>query len=403
MKSKAKKQSSMKSLFTFFSSVFVLIFFAVPGRADVLLNEPFSGGVLPTGWTNTNIQGAAVWTFRSIPSFSGFSGGNYAVFDDNALGAGVIPNEAALTSRSVNCSGRTSIFLSYYTYWFAVEFTHGYVEVSNDGGTTWNTVVDYENTTVGSLAAPSKEVIDISALAANQTDVRVRFRYTDGSQAGRYWYIDDVVIYAGPDVGVTELQGPLRILSCGTSYSAAENVTVVLKNYSADTISNVPVRCDITGTIITTLTGTYAGSIAPGASVSYTFPAPVSFSNTGEYYFQIYTELAGDAYLLNDTLIDGRYQPTSDVFTVVQDFNNSPSGWYTNTGTGSRHWKYGALPGSYLGGPSGEGNSWYFEWLSDGTGGVAQTDYLYSPVFDLSGMTNPLLSFDMKADLCYSH
>lgn len=180
---------------------FIVLFLATTfsANADILLNETFPSSTLPAGWSNTALQGADLWLVRNAPLFGSVSGGNYAVFDDQSLGPASIPNEAALTSLVVDCSNRTAIYLKYSHHWYGVEYTHGYVEVSNNGGATWNTIKDYHKLTRGSLATPQDTIIDISAFAANQANVQVRFRYTDGSQAGRYWYLDDVMIYADPD------------------------------------------------------------------------------------------------------------------------------------------------------------------------------------------------------------
>ena len=167
----------------------ILFFILVSSNlyADVILNETFSSLSTPTGWTNTTIQGSYNWSFENSPVFNSPSDNGYAVFNDLAIGSAITPNEAALTTPSVDCFSRTSVFLSYSHHWQGVEQTHGYVEISNDDGLSWTILVDYENLTRGSLVAPQDTVIDISSYAANESNVKVRFRYTDGGQAGRYW------------------------------------------------------------------------------------------------------------------------------------------------------------------------------------------------------------------------
>ena len=106
-----------------------------------------------------------------------------------------------------------------------MESTNGFIEVSSDGGTTWHIVDTYENITHGSLAAPKDVTFDLTAWAANESDVQVRFRYIDNQLLGHFWYIDDVTIYTDTDVGITDLTLP-DYLSCGTSYGSSETVTV---------------------------------------------------------------------------------------------------------------------------------------------------------------------------------
>ncbi|MBX3101501.1 MAG: hypothetical protein KF690_03235, partial [Bacteroidetes bacterium] len=101
-------------------------------KADILLREDFTSGVLPAGWTNNILQGSQGWTFRSAPSFG--TGGSYAVFDDQALGAGSVGNRAALETPALDFTGRTTAFIRFDHHWFGIENTLGRVEVSVNGG-----------------------------------------------------------------------------------------------------------------------------------------------------------------------------------------------------------------------------------------------------------------------------
>mgnify|MGYP000896871458 FL=1 len=363
-------------------------------KADVIFSESFNNSSLPAGWTATTIQGSQGWTFPNTPAFNSQSGGNYAVFDDYTLGAGVTPNQASITTPAINCTGRQSVRLRFNTFWYGVEFTHGYVEVSNNGGGSWNIVQDYELNTFGSLASPYLAVFDISAWAANQPDVRIRFRYSDGSQAGRYWYIDDVKVYSEPDVGITQLVTPVR-LGCSAYYGSSENITVRIQNFGLDTVSNIPVRCTISGGINQILSGTYTGTINGQSYADYTFPATADLSADAVYHFLCYTQLAADQYYSNDTLLDGRHQTVTN-YPYLEDFNVSNSGWLpgsANPANTARGFRHGVIP--YLGGAQGNGKSWYLS-VSDNANGEV---WVESPVFNLSGMSNPMLNMDIKYQL----
>lgn len=367
--------------------------------ADILISESFNSAGLPATWTNTAIQGTQLWTFPNVPALSSPSGGYYAVFDDEALGAAITPNEAALETPSFDCSNRTSVYINYHHHWYGVESTFGYVEVSNNGGTSWTTVMTYEKLTRGSFAAPQDTTLDISALAALQSDVMVRFRYAENGFAGKYWAIDDIVIHASDDPGITDLISPAP-LACAGSYTAAENVTVEITNHGHTTITTVPVECNVSGGTTATLTGTYIGSIAPGASVNYTFPATVDMSAEAVYTFEIYTNYTTDAYLFNDTLITA-LQSVVETYPYVADFNAGPAGWFASgnnaPANNGRNFSHGAIP--YLNGPQGEGASWYVE-----SQGLNSSTYIWveSPVFDFTNNTNPTLSFDIKYALTNS-
>ncbi|MBD3636012.1 MAG: T9SS type A sorting domain-containing protein [Crocinitomicaceae bacterium] len=374
------------SLFVFLPSAF----------ADIILQESFNSGSLPTGWSNTIIQGAANWNFQNAPAFNSTSGTFYTVFDDAALGPATTPNQSALQTTTFDCSGRTAVYMNYQHYWYGVESTHGYIEISNDGGSTWNMLMDYEKITRGSLAAPQDTTLNISAFAANQADVRVRFRYWDNSLAGQYWYIDDITIYSDPDVGPTDLIAP-GYLGCASVYSTAEQVTIEITNHGFFPVSNIPVTCNVTGGITTTLTGTVPGPIAPGASVNYTFASTIDMSAEAVYNFEIITTLATDQYLGNDTLYTSRQQVIT-TFPYSMDFNGTNGGWFA-TGqsppyNGGRNFELGPIP--YLNGPEGEGDSWYVETVVSNNGTFI---WVESPIFDFSGLSEPQLFVDLKHSL----
>ncbi|MFW5658633.1 MAG: choice-of-anchor J domain-containing protein, partial [Bacteroidota bacterium] len=371
-----------------------LFFAASPLKADILFNATFNGGTLPAGWSTTAIQGTDVWTVRNAPAFGSPSAGHYAVFDDAALGPGVTPTEAALYTPVVDLTGRTNVTLRYSHHWFGVENTFGHVEYSTDGGSTWTTHTTYELVTEGSLATPADVTIDLTTELAGQSNVQLRFRYDDGNQAGRYWYLDDIALYANPDAGVIDLLSPLRA-DCGDVYTASESVTVQFVNFSYETVSNVPIVCEVTGGATSTLNTTIAGPVASGDTVSVTFPGTVDMSANATYHFLIYTNIAADAYHANDTLRTGR-QPHVNTYPYFTDFNPSDAGWYaraddpTNT---DKFWTHGFVP--YLGGSGGEGRSWYLS-VNDISFDQVQ---VYSPPFDFSNQNDPVLSMDIKLNL----
>ena len=102
----------MKSFFHFLL-IALLVLFSRTVKADIIIQEDFSSGSIPTGWSTSAIQGTAVWGIQNAPAFGSTSGTFYAGFDDAALGAGVTPNESDLTTMSFDCSGRTAVYMNY--------------------------------------------------------------------------------------------------------------------------------------------------------------------------------------------------------------------------------------------------------------------------------------------------
>jgi hypothetical protein len=114
----------------------------------------------------------------------------------------------------------------------------------------------------------------------------------------------------GVDLGVTAITSP----STGTGLTAAENVTVSITNFGSDTQTSVPVFYTVNGG--TPVQETYSGSIASGASATFTFSATADLSALGSYTLVAGTEAVGDGDMSNDDFTKVVYnnicQPVSD-------------------------------------------------------------------------------------------
>ncbi|MGE0090470.1 MAG: hypothetical protein AB7S50_13445 [Bacteroidales bacterium] len=138
----------------------------------------------------------------------GNSDPNSAVSGTNVLGVdltgiGTYPGDYEInladraytaTSPVINCSAYSHVSINFQR-WLNVEqdaYDNAYIEVSNNGGAVWNVVWENVNTTITDNAW-SLNTIDISAIAANQASVQVRFSMgtTDGSWQYSGWNIDD--------------------------------------------------------------------------------------------------------------------------------------------------------------------------------------------------------------------
>ncbi len=103
------------------------------------------------------------------------------------------------------------------------------------------------------------------------------------------------VIPALNDVAVTEILMPGSSASPGTS-----PVKVVIKNFGTDTQTSIPVSYRRGS--LTPVNAIWTGSLVAGATVEFTFPAPMTVPNGSSFSICAYTILTNDAYTLNDTL-----------------------------------------------------------------------------------------------------
>ena len=210
---------------------------------EVLLSEDFNhGGSDPPGWTI--IDGG---------SNSGPPGRWHAVFegdsdyyiesnsDDEGTGS---TQDEELISPSVNCLGKTGVFLRFwtqYSHWFVDQ---GDVDVSVDGGITWTTVMTFN----ADITPGKVYTVDISSIADNQPDVRFRFHFVSSNQG--WWRIDDVEML------------------CYSSSVYADTVNVL--------------------------------SISPDEEITITFPKSWIPTQEGEYLARVWTQLPGDERPEND-------------------------------------------------------------------------------------------------------
>ncbi len=112
------------------------------------------------------------------------------------------PYNSSMTSPTIDCSGLGSVplkFNQYHRYCCSGD-TPTILEVSNDNGATWTNFPI--NTSLGpNSATPVDDVIqlDISSVAANQSNVKLRFRWAGAGDVGYYWLIDDVQLGEGEE------------------------------------------------------------------------------------------------------------------------------------------------------------------------------------------------------------
>lgn len=97
------------------------------------------------------------------------------------------------------------------------------------------------------------------------------------------------------DVGVTAITAPASSTTLGNN----ETVIVTLENFGAASQNNIPVHYQINNGIA--INEVYNGTLAPGATATYSFTTTADLSSLGVYSFAAYTSLSGDTDLTNDT------------------------------------------------------------------------------------------------------
>jgi len=302
--------------------VILLIVFLIPVimlKAQTFFSEDFASGI-PAGWTNVDNSGNNVlWRTTTTGSMNpgiavdstlnpvGTSAVNgYLIIDSDSAGQ-LLTEDAVLTTAGINCNGHSSVHLSFNEYFAQYLVSTGDVYVSNDN-VSW-TLVHSAHTGLGlnqGTPNPNSVDVDITALAANQSSVYVRFAYH--GEWDYWWFVDDVQLFEPPaiDLAATSIEKlndeyTLIPLSQATALTLSAQVT---NNGSAATTGGTALYEVVNaGSAISVFSENInLPGIAAGTSQIIVPSAGFIPSSPGGYYSRLTISIAGDANSANDIL-----------------------------------------------------------------------------------------------------
>ncbi|CAM4488733.1 S8 family serine peptidase [Paenibacillus phoenicis] len=159
-------------------------------RPVTVFSDNFDGSS-DNGWTHSGTRDE--WE-RGTPVEPGPAS---AVSEPNVWGTDLDSNyengtNASLISPTIDLSTVDNATLV-FDHWFEIEtnYDNGYVEISSDGGTTWNELGKFSHSTNGKVW--STAYYDLEDYVGEQVQVRFRLT-TDGSVVKAGWYIDNVQV-----------------------------------------------------------------------------------------------------------------------------------------------------------------------------------------------------------------
>ncbi len=156
--------------------------------------ESFDAGALPAGWAVDDIARTnVVWRFDDPKPRGNLTGGKgpFAIVDSDYAGAKNV--DTILRSPALDLSAMTTVMLEFkYDFrWYSYGLSEvADVDVSNNGGTTWNNVWRRSG---ANDRGPKTARVNLTALAAGRPDVRVRFHYYNANYEW-WWQVDDVFV-----------------------------------------------------------------------------------------------------------------------------------------------------------------------------------------------------------------
>jgi len=206
-----------------------------------------------------------------------------------------------------------------------------------------------------------------------------------GSPDEGYSFDDIKLSRSTTDVGIAALISPDPASTC--SLSAAQAISFKVRNYGSAAATNIPVTFSINGTNVTETIPSINGK----DSVTYTFTQRVNMSAYGYYTIRGTVSLPGDSYSGNDALdpVTIHTSPTISTFPYLEGFESSDGNWYT-AGVNSS-WQWGT-PAKTVINKAANGTKCWVTSLN-GNYNDNEQSYLYSPCFDLTGLSQPVFSF----------
>lgn len=193
------------------------------------------------------------------------------------------------------------------------------------------------------------------------------------------------------DVALLKLVSP-TVQACGLGASIP--VTIRIKNYSNSVQNNIVLSYRVNGGAVVSQT---LASINPGVEQEVTFTNPVDMSAYQDYHVESWISSPGDNYQSNDSILNFsvRNSPVISFYPYLEGFEGSDGYWYAK-GTNSS-WQWGT-PNKTLINKAANGQKAWVTSL-DGNYNDNEQSYLYSPCFDLTLLTQPMLSFSFITDL----
>lgn len=213
---------------------------------------------------------------------------------------------------------------------------------------------------------------------------------SDNDNAAGYTF-DDLHLYVVTnDIQMVTIDTPL-VASCGLNGAVPVKITV--RNSAAATLMGIPVRMQVDGGAVISET---IASIGGNTTAAYNFTATANLATPGNHTLKIWVDLPSDSYRLNDTaFIQLVNSPVINSYPYLQNFESDNGFWYTGGLRSS--WQYGTPSSPNIGKAASGTKVW--KTSLNGNYNDSEFSYLYSPCFDMTGLTNPTLSFSLALDI----
>ncbi|RQO32356.1 hypothetical protein DBR32_01755 [Taibaiella sp. KBW10] len=204
--------------------------------------------------------------------------------------------------------------------------------------------------------------------------------------------IDNFKLYeVADDIALIKVN-TLKRFNCGLS--AAVPLSVDVANMVNQGINNISISYQVDQQAVVTET---IAAIPAKDTITYNFTQAMNLSAPGQHLITVWVHYASDNYRLNDTLknIEVHNQPVITSFPYLEGFETN-DGYYYGQGVNNT-WAYGT-PNAIGINKAASGSK---AWKTNLTGAYNSNEhsYLYSPCFDVSSLSKPMLSFSLFQEI----
>jgi hypothetical protein len=213
------------------------------------------------------------------------------------------------------------------------------------------------------------------------------------NESGAGYSFDDIRIYrAIDDIQLVSIDTPV-VVACNLNSTVPVKATI--RNTSGTVINNIPIILRVDGLVVATES---IPTIAANSSFQYTFnPGTANLSAPGNHTIEVWVNYATDNVRDNDTArITANSLPYITSFPYLENFEINNGYWYTSA-SGRSTWQYGTPNSPKITRAASGTKSWKTNLI--GYYNDQELSYLYSPCFNVSGMTVPTLSFSLALDI----
>lgn len=283
----------------------------------------------PSDWTMTDIAngGAQNWVIGtngpvgtysgSLGAITSTSGGNFAMYDSDALNTAYSPQNAILAyDYSIDCSAYPYVNINFESY-HKMFHDSVFVEVSNDN-VNWDRYRVHAAQSANDVSAnPEYVSINISATAGGQSTVWFRFHYE--GEWDYAWMLDDVSFSETPSNKLTISDetiggwwiGYQTAGGMGLDYIFNPMNQVAANPYRFEAVlhneglatQNTTLKVEVLDDIMTSVANLSSANNTLSMGMVDTFATTASFTpaNTGLYYFNMWGE--GDSAITDTTYL----------------------------------------------------------------------------------------------------